>query len=279
MHQFEGAVVTDVDGTLKKGSWQMILNHHLLERGHLSAERFEKVLRLRHAYRQRVTRFKEFSDAHVEALVTDGWRDLQVAHVEQAVAEILEEHGRNVFEFTRSVIRAGRKRNRLLVAISGSNIESVEAFCKPEGFHEVIATRFPKKDGRYTGGPPDFWPAQKDRVMREILAKHHIDPKDVVGMGDTAHDLPMLAEVGYPIAFEPTGQMLDEIADRVKRLGNARWPVAIVRESKDAITATSLLQTIHGEVYESTTNLANHLPGDLWELVRRDLGHLFKFQP
>ncbi len=96
----------------------------------------------------------------------------------------------------------------------------VAPFADMLGFDHVLATRYGRADGRYTGGiEGDFvWSTGKLAAVRRWAAESDVDLATSHAYSDSVFDLPLLRAVGRPHAVNP-----DRRLNAVARL--RRWPV------------------------------------------------------
>jgi phosphoserine phosphatase len=91
------------------------------------------------------------------------------------------------------------------------------------GFDDVVGQVYEQKDGRFTGEhtTPMY---HKDVVLKELIAKYNLTLENSVAVGDSESDIPMLAVVEQPIAFNPSHGLFDE----AKKQG---WKVVVERKN------------------------------------------------
>ncbi len=147
-----------------------------------------------------------------------------------ASSEQTIKHLRNrVYRYTRDLIKNLKQQGYHLVTISGSPTYIVSKYAKIMGFDAFFGSEYEVVDGRFTGkvlNLETFF--KKAFVLKKYLekAKIKIDFKNSIAVGDTESDIPMLALVGRPIAFNPNGQL----ARYAKR---KKWELVV--ERKDVI--------------------------------------------
>jgi HAD superfamily hydrolase (TIGR01490 family) len=88
------------------------------------------------------------------------------------------------------------------------------------GIEEYLCTRMEVVDGRFTGRvhlPPCYGP-DKIGYAQAFAARRGGDLKEAFFYSDSGSDLPLLEEVGHPVAVNPD--------PRLKRLATTRgWPI------------------------------------------------------
>lgn len=94
------------------------------------------------------------------------------------------------------------------------------------GIDEVICNRLEFKNNVATGRvlPPLLAENEKARSIREYAAREGIDLKKSCAFSDSSADFPMLSEVGYPVATNPTR--------RLRRIAlEKNWPILELKDS------------------------------------------------
>ena len=100
--------------------------------------------------------------------------------------------------------------NDIMLLASATNSVLVEPIARRLGFENIVATEVEIIDGVYTGkvyGRPALGQGKLTKV-EEWAAQNNIkDFKDAIFYSDSIHDLPLLSEVGVPIAVNPDDQL------------------------------------------------------------------------
>ena len=100
--------------------------------------------------------------------------------------------------------------NDIMLLASATNSVLVEPIARRLGFENIVATEVEIIDGVYTGkvyGRPALGQGKLTKV-EEWAAKNNIkDFKDAIFYSDSINDLPLLSEVGVPIAVNPDDQL------------------------------------------------------------------------
>lgn len=277
MRRYEGVLVSDIDGTLKRGCLEHRLAKILLRRGLIREDRYAEALRLEQERKFRLIPHQKMNDAFVKANNSDGFEGVRVEDMQDAAEELVREYGQRVYPFTRELIRACKEAGYLTVAISGSSEDAVKPFCEQFGFDIAIGTIYPKRNGRYIAGPGKWLAEYKDRVMWGVLEPHGITTgHGIIAIGDTRGDFPMLRRVQYPLAFEPSGDLID-LLESPEGLHLER-PMAIVRDSKDSIALTQVFVDQEDQVYQRSCTLYDCLPPRIASTMADRLGDLVKFR-
>lgn len=277
VRQFEGVLVSDIDGTVKRGCLEHRLAKILMRRDLIRKDRYAEALRLEREYRFRRVPYQAMVDAWVAANNSDGFEGVREEDMVEAAQELVREYGQRVYPFTRELIAACREAGYLTIAISGSSVDAVKPFCEQFGFDEAIGTIYPKRDGRYMAGPGEWLAKHKDIVMWRTLERYDYSTsgRGVIAIGDTVADFPMLRGVQYPIAFEPNDHLIDLLVspDGI----SLRRPMAIVRDSKGAITANQIFVDRENQPFQRSCTLYDFLPAEIARSMDLRLGDRMKF--
>ncbi len=246
----------------------------LRQAGLISPERHARALELERDRKSRRIRHRAMNDAWVEANNADGFEGVSVEDMKRIGRQLAEERGDEVYLWTRELIHSCRDHGFFLGMISGSSEDAVIPFYERFGFHEIVGSRYPTRDGIHIAGPGD-WPARdKKAVGSKMLQDHGFTAEDcVIAMGDTTGDFSMLQLARWPIAFEPNGELLAMLETNP----HPHRPYAIVRDSKDGITTTAVLRDHNGSAYERSCGLEDMLPREIAADMRRRLGDLLRF--
>ncbi len=104
-----------------------------------------------------------------------------------------------------AVLAEHRSRGRRLVLATTTPVDLITPFAELMGFDDVIATRYARRDGRYTGAidGPFVWSRGKLDAVRRFAAEHGVDLRASHVYSDSFFDLPLLAAVGHPHAVNP----------------------------------------------------------------------------
>lgn len=122
--------------------------------------------------------------------------------------------------YARAVLDDHRRAGRVLVLATTTPVDLIRPFAELAGFDDLLATRYGRDDGRYTGAidGPFVWAAGKLAAARRWAQTWGIDLHDCYAYSDSVFDLPLLGAVGYPRAVNPDLRL--RAAATV-----ARWPI------------------------------------------------------
>lgn len=190
-------IVFDIDGTITKhvSSWRYI--HEKLGLWDILAKKYqEQFLAGKISYR----RFCELDAAH--------WKGIKLEKLNEAFRNV--KYSKNAKRAIKKLKRAGFK----LAAIS-TGLQFITSRVKKElEFDYVIGNRLNTRKGRLTGGVTiNIAHGAKGRTVRSILKHFALKPHEVIAIGDSEGDIPMIKLAGYSIAFNSSSRELSKIVD------------------------------------------------------------------
>jgi len=121
------------------------------------------------------------------------------------------------------VLAEHREAGRKLVLTTTTPVDLISPFASLLGFDHVLATRYARSDGRYTGGiEGDFvWSAGKLAAVRRWGADTQVELATSHAYSDSIFDLPLLGAVGHPHAVNPDRRL--RVVARLRRWPVERW--------------------------------------------------------
>jgi len=190
-------IVFDIDGTITRhvSSWRYI--HEKLGLWDVLARKYqEQFLAGKISYR----RFCELDAAH--------WKGMDARKLHGIFRRV--RYSKNA----RRAIRILKKKGFKLVAIS-TGLQFVAERVKNElKFDHVIGNRLNTRCGKLTGGVTiNISHGAKGKTVRTILKHFGVKPREMIAVGDSEGDIPMIKLAGYSIAFNSSSEKLSEIVD------------------------------------------------------------------
>ncbi|AGS33796.1 phosphatase [Corynebacterium maris DSM 45190] len=134
-----------------------------------------------------------------------------------------------IYAEARELITFHQSAGHDVIIISASASQLVEPIAKELGIDQVVATELEVVDGRFTG-EVDFYckgPAKADAIMA-MAESHGYDLAASFAYSDSATDIPMLEQVGNPVAVNPDRQMKKHALDNGWELRSFRDPVPLL---------------------------------------------------
>ncbi|QQU95892.1 HAD family hydrolase [Corynebacterium aurimucosum] len=109
-----------------------------------------------------------------------------------------------IYAEARALIDAHRTAGHDVVIISASASVLVEPIAQELGIEHVVATELAEKDGRFTGEILFYCKgAAKAEALARMAKQLNVDPDVSFAYSDSATDIPMLEQVGHPVAVNP----------------------------------------------------------------------------
>ena len=190
-------IVFDIDGTITKhiSSWRYI--HEKLDLWDVLAKKYqEQFLSRKISYRE----FCELDAAH--------WKGIEVNKLHEAFKSV--KYSKNA----KKVIQKFKLHGFKLAAVSTGLQFVTEKVKKELNFDYVIGNRLCVYNGKLTGGVKiNISHGEKGVIFKQILKKFKVEPQQVIAVGDTEGDIPMISLAGYSIAFNSSSEYLSEIVD------------------------------------------------------------------
>ncbi|HAM01353.1 MAG TPA: HAD-IB family hydrolase [Acidimicrobiaceae bacterium] len=197
------AVFVDLDRTLLRGASGLVLSAAMHAEGLFEGRRSLPGERLFYAIYDLMGESVPFM-AMVRAAprFVRGWAVEAVCRAGQLAAPEL---AALVQPYAPAVLAEHRSRGRRLVLATTTPVDLITPFAELMGFDDVIATRYARRDGRYTGAidGPFVWSRGKLDAVRRFAAEHGVDLRASHVYSDSFFDLPLLAAVGHPHAVNP----------------------------------------------------------------------------
>ncbi len=190
-------IIFDIDGTITRhiSSWRYI--HEKLNLWDVLAKKYqEQFLAGKISYR----RFCELDAAH--------WKGLEEARLREVFKKV---------KYSKNVKRAIKKLKKegLRFAAVSTGLQFITDRIKEElGFEYVIGNRLNVRLGKLTGGVTiNIGHGAKGTIVRDILKRFGVSASEMIAVGDTDGDMPMLEIAGYSIAFNSSSEGLSRLAD------------------------------------------------------------------
>lgn len=228
-----GAAFFDIDGTLLRNSalishFKKLVRYEIIE----EIDWLREIRPIYELYDKRVGEYDDYLD-RVTEVYKRNLKGLPKPVVDFTAAQVVEKYGDVVYRYTRERIEWHKKRGEPIFFISGSPDFLVEKLAKKYGATEFRATRYHVDENDcFTAELDPMWDSvHKERVLKELLNKYHLDPKKCYAYGDTNGDYSMLKTLGHPKAMNPSRKLL-ELLRKDEELRNR---CEIIVERKDVI--------------------------------------------
>lgn len=218
--------IFDIDGTIFRKNLAFELINELAWRGIFKKDVRKDLVRHYNNWLDHKGTYEEYRKALVK-LYAENLKGCKKADVAQASVDVIKFFKDRTYIFAEDLIRKLKAENYIIIAISGSPIEIVEAYNDHLKFDAVFGSVYEvDEDDVYTGGYVLEPSKDKSQVVRKYLAENNLSLAESYGIGDTESDVSMLEMVDNPIAFNPNLN-LKEIAEK------NNWKIVV--EKKDVI--------------------------------------------
>ncbi|HTG48178.1 MAG TPA: HAD-IB family hydrolase [Actinomycetota bacterium] len=232
------AAFFDLDKTIISRSSSLALSRPLYRAGMVSRGQL-----LRGAYAQLVYLLVGADEQKMDRLkegmlqLTKGWDRAQVEGlVQDVILDVIDPY---VYQEALDLIELHRSEGRRIYIVSSSPEEVVRPLARHFGVSGVIATRAQVgADGRYTGELEFYaYGEQKALAIRQLADRVDIDLGGSYAYSDSITDLPMLLEVGHPVAVNADKDLRREADERGWEIRDFRSPVRLRSRIASAVPA------------------------------------------
>lgn len=119
-----------------------------------------------------------------------------------------------IYAEARDLIAAHRAQGHEVVIISASASVLVKPIAEELGIEHVVATELAEEDGRFTGEILFYCKgAAKAEALERMAQKLGVNKDASYAYSDSATDIPMLKQVGHPVAVNPDRLLKKHAAD------------------------------------------------------------------
>ena len=227
------AAFFDIDGTLYREGMITAIFKKLIKSDIISQERWYNELKERYdRWDKRIGNYDDYlvkmAEIYIEAV-----KGLHESQVDFIAKKVIEQKGDRVYTFTRDRIQWHKSQGHKVVTVSGSPQELVRNMSIKFGFDDYVGSIYEVDDeARYTGKVYPMWDSEnKRKAIIGLVEKYDIDLTASYAYGDTAGDFKMFKYVGYPVAMNPTRELLNKILEDAE----VRSRIDIVVERKDMV--------------------------------------------
>jgi HAD superfamily hydrolase (TIGR01490 family) len=216
--------VFDIDGTLIRWQLYHAVADTMLKLGYVAPYTYQVVKEARMEWKRRTgsTSFKEYEKQLIDTY-ENVLKELTMEQFMSAADAVFNEYKDQVYTYTRDLIKSLKKKNYLLFAISGSQVEIVEKISRHWGFDDWVGTIYGYKNERFTG-TKTIGSANKAKALKELINRHTAVLNGSIAVGDSASDIEMLELADSPIAFNPERALFDHAKKK-------DWKIVIERKN------------------------------------------------
>jgi HAD superfamily hydrolase (TIGR01490 family) len=221
------AAFFDLDKTIISKSSSLALTRPMYRAGMVTRGQL-----LRGAYAQLVYALLGADERKMDRLkegmlqLTKGWDRDEVEHlVRDVIIEVIDPY---VYQEALDLMALHRQERRRIYIVSSSPEEVVRPLARHFGVSGVIATRPRIEEGRYTGELAFYcYGDAKAEAIQALAERVGIDLQGSYAYSDSITDLPMLQEVGHPVAVNPDKDLRREAEERGWEIRDFRQPVRL----------------------------------------------------
>lgn len=216
--------VFDIDGTIiRTGIFAQVVDE-LIARGHLPRESRVLLDEKKEQYRIRSHEdaYREYVMSLVDILFSN-LTNLKVRDYRAAVDAVIARCKDATYTYTRDLVRTLRADGYFLIALSGSEMYSVQKFTAHHGFDIAIGETYHEEHGVFTGQTEDVI-HNKHVLLKNIIGEHDLTLEGSIAVGDTRGDISMLEMVENPIAFNPEKVLFETASQQ-------GWKIVVERKN------------------------------------------------
>jgi len=217
----------DLDNTLLGGDSDYLWGQFLVEQGIVDANEYETANRKFYEDYQRgsldIHEFLQFALKPLSLHPAKFLYRLRERFIKEKIEPI-------VLPAAKALVECHRNRGDQLVIITATNAFVTKPIAELFGIDDLIATQPELIEERFTGGfigIPCFREGKVKRLNHWLHA-HRLDTSTATFYSDSHNDLPLLNQVGHPVAVDPDEQL--ELTARQKS-----WPVLSLRQGAEPV--------------------------------------------
>jgi len=219
--------IFDIDGTIFRSSLLIEITEALIQEGIFSKKVIDVYAK---AYKNWSNR-KDSYDKYIGAVISAFEQNIKGVRYNDFVGvakKAMVSHQKQVYRYTRELVKDLKKKKYYLLAISGSPKAIVDEFCKKLGFNKTYGRVYElDRDGKFTGKTlHEDLISDKAKVLERAIEKEKLTLVDSVGVGDSESDIAFLKLVKSPICFNPNSKLY-------RHAKSAKWEIVV--ERKDVI--------------------------------------------
>jgi HAD superfamily hydrolase (TIGR01490 family) len=183
-------------------------------------------------WRKRVRDYEDYMLELIDIYV-DSLRGRRKDDLEFISNQVIKLNGEIVYRYTRDRIAWHQQEGHRVFFISGSPNFLVSKMAEKYGVDAYRGAHYLTDDrGYFTGEVVPMWDAaSKEKAMETLREEFQLDLTRSYAYGDTRGDISMLEKTGYPVAINPTR----ELVEYLKQDEELRRRAQIVVERKDVV--------------------------------------------
>jgi HAD superfamily hydrolase (TIGR01490 family) len=214
----------DIDGTIGRTSLFLDVIHELIDTGKISTNLNESLALKKEEYliRTHNRAYKDYSGLSVKILL-ENMENILVSDYKKAVDTVVARKKNYLYVYTRDLIKKLKSEGYFLIALSGSEMYTVQEFTKQFNFDIAVGEYYHEKNGKFTGKIDEVF-HRKHVFVKQIAKDNNLTFDGSIAVGDSMGDLEMLEVVENPIVFNPE----DRLYEQAKIRG---WKIVVERKN------------------------------------------------
>lgn len=227
------AAFFDIDGTLYREGLITETFKKLVKSDIINSQRWYNEVRDKfNKWDKRIGNYDDYLLKMAE-IYTEAIKGLHKSQIEFIAKKVIEQKGDRVYTYTRDKIKWHTEQGHKVLTISGSPMELVREMAKKHGFNDYIGSEYiTDANDLYTGEVKPMWDSTNKQIAIEYFTKKYdIDLSKSFAYGDTTGDYTMLKAVSFPVAMNPTRELIQKLTqDPI-----TKEKINIIVERKDMI--------------------------------------------
>lgn len=225
--------VFDIDGTLIRWQLYHAVVDALGKRKLIPPQSYDQLLTARMGWKQRkhIDSFTKYEEILIK-IYEEALPLVNTSLFDQVAQEVANRYKTQVYSYARDLIVKLKRRNYMLLAISGSHIELVQYVARQYGFDDWVGTVY-TRDGQHFTGRKVLASKNKHLILNRLIKKHSLSLAGSIGVGDSMSDANFLEAVQTPIAFNPDRKLYQVAMQRGWKIVIERKNVIYTLENKD----------------------------------------------
>lgn len=207
------AAFFDIDGTLYREGLITETFKKLVKSDIINSQRWYNEVRDKFIkWDKRIGNYDDYLLKMAE-IYTEAIKGLHKSQIEFIAQKVIEQKGDRVYTYTRDKIKWHLEEGHKVLTISGSPMELVREMAKKHGFNDYIGSEYITDiNSQYTGEVRPMWDScNKQTAIDFFVNKYDIDLSKSYAYGDTTGDYTMLKAVAYPVAMNPTRELIHKL--------------------------------------------------------------------
>ncbi len=218
--------VFDVDGTIFRSSLLIELTESLIAEKIFPPKTKDIYIKSYKKWIERKGSYEEYINDVVDAFKIN-IKGVNEGDFNRVAKSVIESNHSMIYRYTRDLVKALKKKNYYLLAISHSPQEIVKKFTKTLGFDKTYGFIYEVENGKLTGKSLyEDKISDKSKILKHVIKKEGLSLQGSIGVGDSEGDINFLGVVANPICFNPNKKLYTKAVKK-------GWKIVV--ERKDVI--------------------------------------------